>query len=482
MTSPAPGDLAFVGPNHIEELSDFQYVELVEINDATATVKLAVPTEDENPSQLTLPLETFKLRAVPACERSMWPGSFVAHPIAFACTSSDGVDEWTYGVVSGYTSSEQATTLHVLLKQLDKVVMACRRRRWGIPKAIRETMSVPYVGNEVVPLIRPADLQLVRIRHQHAVDFTMAARLKRPVDLYSDTQIKPGGSKVPRPTERSTSSGQVSTQIHRPLTKRRRAERPAPSQAYSSSSSDHVDDAVYQDTRRRGVVFHPSPTDRQVHNAIVRRRHAVKEPQMLLQYAQQFQRLDFIGTPPVLGSTYHFGFGLGLSIMHLRRARTADEVATTENGVNMWDFSSKNSLPPPARATSFGDLIGALSAFYKFAKYFYNSDTRRFIAAARDFVISYADHAHPDQARTGRVVTKGLGSALRVRKQFNRNDEQLLALKESDPAWKQLSSRPITSGRPDSAPSNRSTRQQPVKTKIPADWRTVPVPTFDLTR
>lgn len=114
MTSPAPGDLAFVGPNHIEELSDFQYVELVEINDATATVKLAVPTEDENPSQLTLPLETFKLRAVPACERSMWPGSFVAHPIAFACTSSDGVDEWTYGVVSGYTSSEQATTLHVV--------------------------------------------------------------------------------------------------------------------------------------------------------------------------------------------------------------------------------------------------------------------------------------------------------------------------------------------------------------------------------
>lgn len=92
MANPAPGDLAFVGPAHINQLSDFQYVELVSVDDATASVKLAGP--EEEPGRLTsLPVETFRHRAVHACERELWPGSFVAHPVAFARTSTDGIDE-----------------------------------------------------------------------------------------------------------------------------------------------------------------------------------------------------------------------------------------------------------------------------------------------------------------------------------------------------------------------------------------------------
>ncbi|KAG3079857.1 hypothetical protein PI124_g19550 [Phytophthora idaei] len=117
---------------------------------------------------------------------------------------------------------------------------------------------------------------------------------------------------------------------------------------------------------------------------------------MLLQAAQQPQHLEFIGTPPVLCGAYYFGFGVGLSIMHFRRAHTTDEVATTESGVNMWNCSTKNSLSAPPRAFNFGDLTSALSAFYKYTKYFYNKDTRRFIGAARDFVIYYADGAPGD--------------------------------------------------------------------------------------
>lgn len=34
--------------------------------------------------------------------------------MAFARTSADGIDEWSYGVVSGYTATEHATTLHIV--------------------------------------------------------------------------------------------------------------------------------------------------------------------------------------------------------------------------------------------------------------------------------------------------------------------------------------------------------------------------------
>ncbi|KAG2797081.1 hypothetical protein PC111_g21437 [Phytophthora cactorum] len=180
-----------------------------------------------------------------------------------------------------------------------------------------------------------------------------------------------------------------------------------------------------------------------------------KEPQMLLQAAQQSQHLEFIGTPPVLCSAYYFGFGVGLSIMHFRRALTTDEVATTESGVNMWNCSTKNSLSAPPRASNFGDLISALSAFYKYAKYFYNKDTRRFIGAAHNFVISYADGAPGDSVMARHhthwvnikfskfrswLVTNGLRSALRARREFSRNDEQLIALKETYPSWKTTAS------------------------------------------
>ncbi|KAG4043421.1 hypothetical protein PC123_g21110 [Phytophthora cactorum] len=171
--------------------------------------------------------------------------------------------------------------------------------------------------------------------------------------------------------------------------------------------------------------------------------------------AQQSQHLEFIGTPPVLCSAYYFGFGVGLSIMHFRRALTTDEVATTESGVNMWNCSTKNSLSAPPRASNFGDLISALSAFYKYAKYFYNKDTRRFIGAAHNFVISYADGAPGDSVMARHhthwvnikfskfrswLVTNGLRSALRARREFSRNDEQLIALKETYPSWKTTAS------------------------------------------
>ncbi|KAG2774982.1 hypothetical protein PC116_g4485 [Phytophthora cactorum] len=55
------------------------------------------------------------------------------------------------------------------------------------------------------------------------------------------------------------------------------------------------------------------------------------------------------------------------SVMHFRRALPADEVATTEKGVNMWDSSSKKVLHKPPKAKTFAELVSALASFYKFA-------------------------------------------------------------------------------------------------------------------
>ncbi|GMF52759.1 unnamed protein product [Phytophthora fragariaefolia] len=89
--------------------------------------------------------------------------------------------------------------------------------------------------------------------------------------------------------------------------------------------------------------------------------------------------------------------------------------------------------------------VGALSCFHKFAKIFYNEDTRKCIGVARDFVISYANTASDDSGTArlltlwinpkcnkfrNRLVTKSLRSALRIKKEFKRNDEELVALKE----------------------------------------------------
>ncbi|GMF28036.1 unnamed protein product [Phytophthora fragariaefolia] len=137
--------------------------------------------------------------------------------------------------------------------------------------------------------------------------------------------------------------------------------------------------------------------------------------------------------------------------MHFWRALPSVEVTTTENDIHVCKFSSKNSLAAPPKVESFSDLIGALSAFHKFAKCFYNKETKFFVAAAGEFVISYADTGPLDPAMArlithwinskfskfrSKLITIGLKQAIRIRKEIKRNDEQLVDLKESYSVWK----------------------------------------------
>ncbi|EGZ17071.1 hypothetical protein PHYSODRAFT_503176 [Phytophthora sojae] len=141
---------------------------------------------------------------------------------------------------------------------------------------------------------------------------------------------------------------------------------------------------------------------------------------------------------------------------------------TSEKGVNLWDFSAKNSLPTPPKAFSCADLISALSALYKFGQYFYNSETMNFIGAAKDFIIDYSDHTRPDPSMArlfvfwinskfslfrNTILSEGLGAATKISAQFCRSEDKLAALRDSCQTWK---------------PGHRGNRT-PGASRIPAD-------------
>ncbi|ETN01507.1 hypothetical protein PPTG_17230 [Phytophthora nicotianae INRA-310] len=319
------------------------------------------------------------------------------------------VDVLNYALQTGAGVNTTAVTPTELLAQQNKIIAACHRRRSGLPRAITDSTSVPFNGDDVLLLIRPSTLQLVRVTRRHIVDYRTAARSERPVDLYVAQEAPlPSAAKRPRagalpPSQPFRSSGaghggepvtrvdgsasesgaMVSSSssedenihdiqhLHRPLGKRRCVNH-EDTGSDEGISSDQDERACSWDRKNRGVVFHPSPTDRRPQGAIVQPLHAGKDTQMLLQSVQQSEYVDLPPLPCFV---------------------VADEEAATESREDMWDFSSRNSLTAPPRVTKVADLTNALSSFYRFVKYFYNKAPGKFIGATRDFFISYADSA-----------------------------------------------------------------------------------------
>ncbi|KAF4036353.1 hypothetical protein GN244_ATG11620 [Phytophthora infestans] len=241
-----------------------------------------------------------------------------------------------------------------------------------------------------------------------------------------------------------------------PLVKRRRVQ-------YDSDSDDHGFDATMDTLDTQGITFHLSPVDRRIHATIVHKRHAGKIPQTLLQSVQFAPYVEFLATPAVLRALYSFGFGLGLSVMHCRRRLPADYVEASEQGLNIWDFSGKYSLHAAPTPSGYGDL-----------------ETSGFIASARDFVISYNDHAAPDghMARLlsywvnrklgifrSRLVSVGIKEALKVSAEFTRSDDMLSALKDSNSLWKKKTqsdkSQSVGRARPSDREQIRKTTRNP---------------------
>eukprot|EP00644_Phytophthora_capsici_P011655 jgi/Phyca11/123251/e_gw1.50.117.1 len=509
MTSPpSPGAIAFVGPPHLSHLACFGYVEVVRVDGTTAVVREVGPDSpaEDAATEHETPLSTIQFRIVPDHERTWWPGSYVAHPVAFVTPSADGVDHWAYGVVTGYSASE---TPPELLHFQNGIIAACSKRRTGLPPAIKSQLSVPFNPDELIPLVHPSTLALVRVRRQHALDFAIAPRSKRPIDLYTDPLASTAEPRSANPSARAPSTSvlqhQGATSLQRPprsmddsepndddevavsdgdiedirhqnapLVKRRRIQ-------HDSDSDDSFEEPM--DTLdTQGVTFHPSPVDRRIHATIVHRRHAGKIPQTLLQSVQFAPYVEFLATPAVLRALYSFGFGLGLSVMHCRRRLPADDVEASEHSLNMWDFSGKHSLHAATKPCGYGDLVSALSTLHKFAEQFYNKETSAFIATARDFVISYNDHAAPDghMARLlaywvnhkfgifrSRLASTGIKEALRVGAEFTRSDDMLSALKDSNAVWKRKTQSDKSQSVGRTRPSDRDQHRKPTRTHNP---------------
>jgi hypothetical protein len=93
MPSPVQlGTLAFIGPAHASQLADF-HVEVVSLTENMAEVKITGPDSDDEVKTFAVATEVIGFRLVLDSERRLWPGSYIAHPVAFILTTTVGVDE-----------------------------------------------------------------------------------------------------------------------------------------------------------------------------------------------------------------------------------------------------------------------------------------------------------------------------------------------------------------------------------------------------
>ncbi|OWY90478.1 hypothetical protein PHMEG_00041374, partial [Phytophthora megakarya] len=99
----ATNALAFIGPFHVPELTEFCYVRVRNIEGETAIVHVVL-----------VPVFALELRQVDSSEAELWPGSYIAHPVAFIQPSGPCVGQWAYSVVVRYEVNSQGTWLSVI--------------------------------------------------------------------------------------------------------------------------------------------------------------------------------------------------------------------------------------------------------------------------------------------------------------------------------------------------------------------------------
>ncbi|KAG4224318.1 hypothetical protein PC116_g27224 [Phytophthora cactorum] len=144
-----PNTLAFIGPVHATELTDFCYVQLVrwaygvvvryEVNSQGASLSVLSGVESMS-IQLIKPLQVIK-----------------ADPI-------------TYALQVGGTVSDMILNPKELLHQLNSMIGACRKKRGDLPGSVRTMLSVPFNPDDRITLVRPSDLSLASVRRQHVLD------------------------------------------------------------------------------------------------------------------------------------------------------------------------------------------------------------------------------------------------------------------------------------------------------------------------
>ncbi|KAE9065413.1 hypothetical protein PF007_g28850 [Phytophthora fragariae] len=226
----APNALAFVGPAHVSTLSGFCYVRVQRVEGDKAVVCVVGPDSDSDEQEIEVPVSVLELRVVDSSEVDLWPGDYVGYPVVFVQNIGPCTGQWAYGAATRYEVSTGGTSLSVivgsdvisvrlqeplqiikadpityalqvgatvsdmilnpkeLLQQQNTVIAACRKRRGEIPASVRLLLTVPFVPNDLVALVRPHDLSVVKVRRQHILDCLMGARKKSSLDIYKDPQ------------------------------------------------------------------------------------------------------------------------------------------------------------------------------------------------------------------------------------------------------------------------------------------------------
>ncbi|ETN09934.1 hypothetical protein PPTG_11499 [Phytophthora nicotianae INRA-310] len=98
------------------------------------------------------------------------------------------VDPINYALQVGSSTADMLLNARELLRQQDTMCVTCRKRRGPLPASVTALLAVPFAPDELVPLLLPHDLRIVRVRRQHILDVCLGPRKKSKLDLYKDPQ------------------------------------------------------------------------------------------------------------------------------------------------------------------------------------------------------------------------------------------------------------------------------------------------------
>ncbi|KAE9112680.1 hypothetical protein PF005_g17508 [Phytophthora fragariae] len=294
------------------------------------------------------------------------------------------MDTWVYGVVTGYSIQGDDTRLHIqhasgackvvlrepanvirvdwlnyvlqpgasvnstalnaveILATMNDMSTLCAKVRGSSPTKVSNALSVPFIPEELVTMIKPDTLAVVMVPRQHVLECALNKKGKRGSSMF----VAPSGTTTRRSAKRKAAS--KPTQETRPRSRQKRVidtpsdDSESEASVLLSSDEERADklavqrqnqvltsrsdqptlntDAMEEVRGRSATTFRPTAIERQIHDAIGHSDHQGKDAQRILEYEQQVRGSHLHGTPPVLRGAYDFGFHVrGLSVMHFAR-------------------------------------------------------------------------------------------------------------------------------------------------------------------
>ncbi|KAG7379601.1 hypothetical protein PHYPSEUDO_008352 [Phytophthora pseudosyringae] len=405
--------------------------------------KAGPDASDEEP-EFDVKIAVLRHRIVELAETELWPGSYVGCPITFVQPTGETSDQWTYGLVTGYPMQgsiaqihvhQDAQTLHIrllststviavdrlnytlrsgaftnstvhnaleLLDKQNQVITTCGKIRSGLSTSVTTTMlSIPFVPDQRVPLIRSDTLEIVYVRCQPIVDWELTVREQNPTDAFkdpvlmtiesptaagatsfapsfhaaNDTDLILSDTDDETKTDSDTTRQAGTDTVHLQNRQLRKRVRYTEVESRDSLLPDDIGvPALETYVGNHGSTFLPSQVERQVSDAIAHPSYIGKNDQAVLEAAQQVRHTKFLATPPVVCAAYEFSFGIrGLSLIHFRRFFEGIEMQTSVASINSTNFGRSNSLRPTTQPAYISEMVDTLVMLVYFAKEFYNN-------------------------------------------------------------------------------------------------------------